>query len=139
MNGVLRALRAGTFAAVHGGVTREVQLRLEASSLPRPAVAGETIRLDEEIALIEVHANVPPYDRMGGPNRIDFVEFIGVTGNGASIIHTGVPNREGLVRFEHVIPAGGFAVRARGRRIVDGPDLLFYTNPIVVQPSSARP
>ena len=138
VDGVLRALRAGTFAAVHSGVTREVRLRLEAAALPRPAVAGETIRLDEGTALIELHANVPTYDRTGQPNRIDLVEFIGITGSGASVIHTSVPNREGKVRFEHAIPAGGFAVRARGRRIVDGPDLLFYTNPIIVQPSSPR-
>jgi hypothetical protein len=139
VDGVLRALRAGTFAGVHGGVTREVQLRLDAPSLPRPAVAGETVRLEGEIALIELHANVPSFDRTGQPNRIDFVEFIGITANGVSVIHTGVPNREGLVRFEHALPTGGFAVRARGRRIVDGPDLLFYTNPIIVQPASAGP
>jgi hypothetical protein len=33
-----------------------------------------------------------------------------------------------------VVPAGGMAIRARGRRVIeDGPDLLFYTNAVQVR------
>ena len=137
--GVLRALRAGTFSAVHGGITREVQLRLHASAIPRAALVGETVRLaNGDVVGIELVARVPPFDGTGQPNRIDLVEFIGITPDGTSVIHTGVPDREGTVRFEYTVPSSGFAVRARGRRIVDGPDLLFHTNPITVRTSSTR-
>ena len=33
-----------------------------------------------------------------------------------------------------VVPSGGMAIRARGRRVIDGgPDLLFYTNAVQVR------
>ena len=40
----------------------------------------------------------------------------------------------GALRHELIVPSGGIAIRARGRRVVDsGPDLLFYTNAVQVR------
>jgi hypothetical protein len=131
---LLEALRAGSFAGVHGGIARDVRLSLTAKDLPRPAIAGETVRLPRGARVsLEVSATVPATDWNGDPNTIDEVDLIGITRSGVSVLHSG-PFAGGALRHELEIPAGGIAVRARGRRIVEqGPDLLFYTNPIIVR------
>jgi hypothetical protein len=133
--GALRALRAGSFVGVHGGVTKGVQLSLEADGLDRPAVAGEAVRLPAgSMATIVLRAEVPATDWAGQPNRIDTVELIGVSRNGSTVLKAGSLDHQGAFRFALPIPQDGIAVRARGRRIVDdGPDLLFYTNAIRVR------
>ncbi len=130
----LEALRAGSFFGVHGDIAREVQLTLTAEGLPRPAMAGESVRLPSGAELtLEVRATVPPADWAGQPNQIDRVELIAVTRDSAEVVHSG-PLADGGLRYRMTAPAGGLVIRARGRRVVeDGPDLQFYTNPIVVQ------
>ncbi len=130
----LEALRAGSFFGVHGDVAREVQLTLTAEGLPRPAMAGETVRLPSGAELtVEVRATVPPADWAGQPNRIDRVELIAVTEDRAEVVHSG-PLSNGGLRYQMTVPAGELVIRARGRRVVEaGPDLQFYTNPIFVQ------
>ncbi len=130
--GVLRAYKAGSFFADHGHIARNVELRVRAEGLSRPAYAGETIAVSTDSSLtVELNLDVPRADWEGRPNRIDQIELIAVTGNGARIIaeeplYMGKPFTRELKGL-----SAGFVLRARGRRIVpDGPDLLFYTNPI---------
>jgi hypothetical protein len=131
---VLDAFHAGSFAGVHGHIAREVQLTVATEGLPRAAIAGEAIRANTGALLrIELQAIVPGTDWAGAPNKIDVVDLIGITKDGAGILHSG-SLQGGALRHELQMPAGGIAIRGRGRRIVeDGPDLLFYTNPITVR------
>jgi len=132
--GVIQALRAGSFVGVHGGIARDVQLTLTAEGLPRAAVAGESVRLRAGTPVtIEVRAAVPETDWEGMSNRLDLVELIGAETGGTAVLNSG-PLVDGVLRHQLTVPAGGLAVRARGRRLVeDQPDLLFYTNAIMVQ------
>ena len=133
--GVLAALRAGTFFGVHGQIARQVRLEVVADGLPRPAIAGEAIRVRAGTSLlVALRLEVPSVDWQGQPNRIDELELIAVTASGAqSVVRQ--PPALAATPLHAVVPAraGGMMLRARGRRIVpDGPDLLFYTNPVQV-------
>lgn len=132
--GALDALHAGSFVGVHGDIAREVQLSLASDGLPRPAIAGETVKLRRGARVtIELRATVPATDWEGQPNQLDLVDIIGVAKSGTTVLHS-APLVDGVLRFEMTLPPGGVIIRARGRRNVsDGPDLLFYTNPIRVR------
>ena len=135
--GALRALRAGTFFGVHGRIAREVELRVNAAGLPRAAYAGEAIEASPGAELVvELSMLSADVDWSGRPSRIDQIELIGVAQDGAEILATRPPAAAGLTSLKTLAtPAEGIVLRARGRRIVkDGPDLLFYTNPIRVAP-----
>ena len=131
---VIEALRAGSFAGVHGGIARDVQLTVAAEGLPRPAVAGESLLLPAGTSVtITLNATVPATDWAGQPNQIDVVEIFGITGSNTTVLASG-PLASGSLRHSMTIPDGGMSVRARGRRLVaDGPDLLFYTNALRVR------
>jgi hypothetical protein len=135
VTGVLRALSAGSFAGVHGGIAGRVQLEVEVPGLSRPVLAGETLVAPAGgQATFRVRADVPATDWQGRPNRLDEVELIGIDGNGARVLAR-LPwdPAQPLVSHSSELPAGRFAVRARGRRVVeDGDDLLFYSNPVFV-------
>lgn len=135
VGGTLRALRAGTFAGVHGGIAREVQLEVGLAGMARPAIAGETIAVPAgSEATLTLRMIVPEADWAGQPNRVDLVEFISVSKEGARVLHSGPPGDGGGTRHSLAIPAGTVAIRARGRRVVEaGPDLLFYTNPVFLR------
>jgi PHP domain len=132
--GVLRALRAGSFFGVHGDIARRVQLLVTAEGLPRPAIAGESLHVAAGSRLtVELRAEVPATDWQGQPNHLDLVEILGATAAGTSVWRSGALE-DGVLRQELTVPAGGIAIRARGRRVVsDGPDLLFYTNAVQVK------
>ena len=132
--GVIEALRAGSFVGAHGGIARDVQLTLSAEGLPRAAIAGESVRLRAGTPVtVEVRAAVPETDWEGMSNRLDLVELIGAETGGTTVLKSG-PLVDGVLRHQLTVPAGGLAVRARGRRLVeDRPDLLFYTNAILVR------
>ncbi len=131
---VLRALRAGSFAGVHGGIVRSAELRVMTPGLERPALAGESIRVSAGAALsVDLLVDVPETDWSGTANHIDAIELIGGTNDGARIVASGAPSLDGRWHTEVTTPAGGIVLRARGRRVIEnGPDLLFYTNPIRV-------
>ena len=138
--GALAALRAGTAFAAHGRVVREVQLKVCAPGLPRPAVGGEVLRVPAGTALtIQLDLVVPDVDWEGATNTMDEVELILVTSSAARILYRERPASRGACSLRYTLPSpdGTWAVRARGRRVVaDGPDLMFYTNPIHVLPQS---
>ncbi len=136
-NGVLRAFRAGAFFAAHGHIARKVELTVALPELPRPAQVGEVIEAPGGTGLnIQLTAEVPSSDWRGAPNTIDLIELIVTDESGSRVIPC-VPAGAGQVSVQKMIAApasGPLVVRARGRRtIYDGPDLLFYTNPIRVQ------
>jgi len=132
--GVLRALHAGSFFGVHGGIARRVQLLVSAEGVPRPAVPGERLRVPAgQKVSIELRAEVPSTDWQGQANHVDFVELLGASPAGTTVLRSGALDN-GVFRHELIVPSGGIAIRARGRRVVDdGPDLLFYTNAVQVR------
>jgi hypothetical protein len=133
-NAVIEALRAGSFAGVHGGIARDVQLSVAADGLPRPALAGEALRLPAGTrATVTLGAVVPETDWAGQPNQIDQVDILGITSSATTVLASG-PLISGSFSHSLAVPEGGLIIRARGRRAVaDGPDLLFYTNAISVR------
>ena len=132
--GVLRALRAGSFVGVHGGIVRSAELRVMSPGLERPALAGESIRVAAGAALsVDLVMDIPGTDWSGAANHIDAIDLIGISKDGARIVASGTPGADGRWHSEVTTPAGGIVLRARGRRVIDdGPDLLFYTNPVRV-------
>ncbi len=139
--GVLRAYKAGAFFADHGHIARNVELRVRTEDLSRPAYPGETIAITKGSDLtVELDLIVPPTDWEGQPNHIDRIELIAITSTSTRIIAEepfapGKPFTRQLKNLQD-----GFVLRARGRRIVDdGPDLMFYTNPIRIVTEDASP
>jgi len=133
--GVLQAFRAGTFFADHGHIVREARLTVDSLGLDRPAEAGEVVSAVEGARLtVDVWGQVPDLDWAGNPNQVDVIELIAVTSDGARVVDE-APAEESELLFSTKldVPPGGIVLRARGRRVIeDGPDLLFYTNPIRV-------
>ena len=77
--GVFRALEAGTFFAAHGHLVRQVQLKVLAEGLDRPAIAGEAIEVSAgAVVQVELEFQIPGQDWEGKPNRVDEIELIGV-------------------------------------------------------------
>jgi hypothetical protein len=109
-------------------------LALTADGLRRAAMPGDIVTLAAGASItVELRAVVPATDWEGRANRVDLVDLIGISGDGAKVLHSG-SLVDGRLRFTTTVPAGGIAIRARGRRVVDdGPDLLFHTNQIFVQ------
>lgn len=130
---MLRALRAGTFFADLGHIVRQVEFTVEAEGLVRPAWPGEII---EVAAGVQVTASlsfvVTEEDWAGEHNQVDAIELVAITKDSVWIAANRPPNPDGIAFTERmVVPGTGLVLRARGRRIVEnGPDLLFYTNPI---------
>jgi uncharacterized protein YjdB len=138
--GVLKALRAGTFFAVHGHIARGVQLTVEVDGLGRAASVGEVIEVAPSTEVtVYLTFSTPPVDWAGNPNHLDAIELIAVTGDGARIQVDRAPDPGAVALSEKiVVPTGGLVLRARGRRVVEGgPDLLFYTNPVRIVAGTA--
>lgn len=135
--GVLRALRSGAFFAAHGHIVRELIFTVSGAEMKRPAFTGETMAASEGMELIvELNYTLPATDWADQENKIDEIELIGISANGAKSLFKQAP-AAGRVEFSEkiTVPEGGIVLRARGRRILDDqPDLLFYTNPIRVIP-----
>jgi hypothetical protein len=134
--GILTSLRAGAFFGAHGHIVRGVELQVEAAGLPRPARPGEVIQVPRGAKVtVSLELSVSAKDWEGNPNRIDMVELIAVTGEGASVQASRAPAPEGPALTEELeIPEGGLVVRARGWRTqADGSRLMFYTNPVRIR------
>ena len=137
--GVLLAFRAGSFFAAHGHVAREVQLAVETEGLPRGAFPGEVVSVPAGAEIkVRLDGLIPDRDWAGMPNRIDSVEIIIVTEQSVRSLERRLQPSNVLAVTETLqVPPGGMVIRARGRRVVaDGPDLLFYTNPIRITDES---
>ena len=133
VEGVLRALRGGTFFAEHGQIVTSVQLRAAIQGAERPIVIGEIAEAAVGTAVAVSLEMVPsPRDYLGRESRIDLVELVGITQDGARVLFSAPPSPEGAAfDVEMAIPEGGIVLRARGRRsLEDRTGLMFYTNPI---------
>jgi hypothetical protein len=134
VDGVLRALRAGSFFGEHGHIVTAANLQLTFAGMPRPAVAGETVTAaagSKGTATLQL--SIPPADYAGTLNRIDLVELLAITPAKTEIIFSGAPGADKAFDVPITVPAGGVVLRARGKRNVEGaPGLMFYTNPIRV-------
>jgi hypothetical protein len=138
-NGVIQALRAGSFFADHGRIVREAELTVAAPGLPRPAGAGEVIAVPAGTNMVvELSYEVPSESWRSGPNHIDEVELIAIDRHGAQVIWKGAPQVDGPAFSVPVRVSGdGIVFRARGYRVLEtGTRLAFYTNPVrvVVRP-----
>jgi hypothetical protein len=133
--GLLDALRAGTTFAAHGHIARDVELTISASGLPRPAGVGEVIAVRRDaVVTASLTLTIPELDWKREPNHVDSVELIVVRPSRVDVVTLPIVGR-GRQSVSAPLTVGdeGLVVRARGRRIVaDGPDLMFYTNPIRV-------
>lgn len=131
--GVLRGLRAGHFFADHGRIVRDVELRVAAPGLPRPAVTGETITAAAGSKVtVTLEFDVPATAWRPGANHVDALELIAVTRDGARTVAHGAPAANGpALTFEMEVPEGGAVFRARGFSLLEtGTRLAFYTNPV---------
>lgn len=134
-NGVIQALRAGSFFADHGRIVREVELTVAAPGLPRPAAAGEVVEVPTGTnMMVELSYQVPPESWRSGPNHIDHVELIAIDRHGARVVSQGPPQVDGPAFAVPVKVSGeGIVFRARGYRLLEtGTRLAFYTNPVRV-------
>lgn len=135
-NGVLQALRAGSFFAAHGGIVERAEIGVTAKGVPRAAGAGEVVRVAAGTSVVvDVTLQVPPKDWNGQPNRLDLIEIIGIDAIGTKVIASGAPAASGPALSQAVtVPAAGLVVRARGfRTMADGSRLAFYTNPVRIR------
>jgi PHP domain len=134
-NGVLQALRAGSFFADHGRIVREAELTVAAPGLPRPAGAGEVIAVPAGTnIMVELSYQVPAESWRSGPNHIDHVELIAIDRRGAQVVSQGAPQVDGPAFSVPIRVSGdGVVFRARGYRVLEtGTRLAFYTNPVRV-------
>jgi len=134
VEGVIRALRAGSFFGEHGHIVSEANLQLTFAGLSRPAMAGETVTAAAGAnGTATLRLTIPPVDYAGQPNRVDLVELLAIAPARTEIVFSGAPAGDKAFEVPITVPPGGFVLRARGKRNVEGgPGLMFYTNPIRV-------
>jgi PHP domain len=137
VDGVIRAMRAGSFFAEHGHIVSNVALQVSLAGLPRPAQAGETVSASVGLkGTVSLRMDVSSTDFLGRANRIDSVELIAISKDKSEIVYSAPPSTPVAFSVELTVPPGGLVVRARGRRNVNGePALMFYTNPIRITAS----
>jgi hypothetical protein len=137
IEGVIRAVRAGSFFAEHGHIASEVELLARLDGQPVPVRAGEMVATAAgATATVSLQLKIPATDYLGRENHIDNVELIGVAAEKTSVLFSGAPAGTEAFRTTITVPSGGIVLRARGRRNINGePALMFYTNPIRVKTS----
>jgi hypothetical protein len=130
-DGVLRALRAGSFFAEHGHIVTRADLEARVPGLKRPVAPGEVVQMRPGVvATVTLRTVVPERDYLGNENTIDRVELIGITDEGFSMLYAGPPGATDAFKVSVSVPPNGIVLRARGSRAGGDGTLLFYTNPI---------
>ncbi len=132
VDGVIRALHAGSYFGEHGHIVDTVDLRVAAPGLAAPVIPGQraTVRQGTEITA-SLSLEIPERDYMRRSNRVTQVELIGIADGKATVLFEGEPASPDAFSVPISVPPGGIVLRARGRRTVVGqPALTFYTNPI---------
>jgi hypothetical protein len=131
VDGVLRALRAGSFFAEHGHIVTKATLEARVAGQPRPMTPGETLEVQPgAIATATLRLTVPARDYLGGENHIDQVELVGISSDGARLLFSGPPGASEAFTVSVTVPPTGIVLRARGSRATSDGNLVFYTNPI---------
>jgi len=134
IRGVLRALRAGSYFGDHGRIVRNVELRVAAEGLPRPAGAGETIEVSKGTKVdVALTFDVPEEGWRAGKQHIDVLELITIDKNRAQIVASEPPVGKGPPLSRTVQVDDDIVFRARGFQLLEtGTRLAFYTNPVRV-------
>jgi hypothetical protein len=131
VNGVIRALRAGSFFAEHGHIVTRAALEVRVPGQPRVMTPGETLQVQAGgVASVTLRLDVPARDYLDRENRIDQVELIGISSEGARVLFSGPPAMPDAFNISVTVPAGGIVLRARGSHTTADGKLMFYTNPI---------
>ncbi|MFN0195616.1 MAG: VanZ family protein [Planctomycetaceae bacterium] len=133
IQGILKAVKAGSFFGVHGKIARQVELTVTHPGLPRRAFAGEAIEVTPgSQVMVSLNGLIPDKDWAGYPNRLDSIELIISSPEGIQHLTEKVASPSVFILQKSIpVPAGGCTIRARGRRVdPDGDDLMFYTNPV---------
>jgi hypothetical protein len=104
-----------------------VELEARVEGLARPVGAGETLatRAGTQVT-VSLRMNVPDRDYLGRENRIDAVELVGVSDQGARILSSGPPARSLAFDLVVEVPDGGIVLRARGRRTIEKEPALSF-------------
>lgn len=137
-NGIIRALRAGSYFGEQGHIAERVELRVKADDQPGPIVPGQRLTARAGTRLtVTLKVEVPATDYLGEPNRIDSVELIGIANQKATVLFSGAPVGPEAFSVPVTVPPGGIVLRARGQRGTDPQSaLMFYTNPVRISTSS---
>jgi hypothetical protein len=132
VDGILRALHAGSFFAEHGHIVTRVELEAQVDRLKETVTPGETVRVPAGTRVtVSLGLTVPERDYLGRANHIDTVELIGIADGHAQLLFSGAPAGAPAFTVPVTVPRNGIVLRARGGRTGDdGSALLFYTNPI---------
>ncbi|MGR5545807.1 PHP domain-containing protein [Vibrio sp. PNB22_2_2] len=139
INGVIEALRKGSFFASHGKVVRDLKFELKHDKLERPAIMGETVPISGvEKLTVNIELTLNELNWKGKPTKLEQVELIvisneTVTSQVFDVEDYKIGHR--IVMSVPVLAVGGdMAIRLRGRSFqpING-DYMFYTNPIMVR------
>jgi len=131
VDGVLRALKAGSFFAEHGHIVTRATLEARAGGAPRAVTPGELLQVAAgTVATVTLRLDVPERDYLGRENHIDRVELVGVAQDGARVLFQGPPGAAEAFSVPVTVPPGGIVLRARGSRATPDGNLFFYTNPV---------
>jgi len=132
VDGVIRALHAGSYFGEHGHIVQKAELVATPAGQTRGAVPGQRLTVAAGTTVsVSMALDIPDTDFEGKANHVDVVELIGVAGGKSTVLFSDAPATPLAFNVPVNVPAGGIVLRARGRRTVDGgPALQFYTNPI---------
>jgi len=132
--GVLRALRAGSYFGDHGRIVRNVDLRVAAEGLPRPAGVGEAIEVSKGTKVdVALTFDVPEEGWRPGKPHIDVLELITIDKDRAQILASEPPVGSGPPLSRSIQVDDDIVFRARGFQLLEtGTRLAFYTNPVRV-------
>jgi hypothetical protein len=131
VDGVLRALRAGSFFAEHGHIVTTAILDATVPGQLRAVTSGEVLQTAPgAVAIVTLRLTVPATDYLDRENRIDRVELVGVSKGGAQVLFAGPPGSTEAFTVPVTVPSEGIVLRARGTRATPDGNLMFYTNPI---------
>jgi histidinol phosphatase-like PHP family hydrolase len=137
--GVLAAIKAGSFFGVQGHIAREGVLTVWASGLERPAYPGEVISVPEgEIVLLNLQSKVPAMDFESKTNFLNELTFI-INHRNESTPLTKKQIYLSAANFEtsFVVPPDGFTIRGLGKKTrTNQRGFQFLTNPIRIEASS---
>src|SRR5262249_47002939 len=105
IDGVIRAMRAGSFFAEHGHIVSNVMLEVSLGGLRRPARAGETISASAGAkATVSVRLDVTATDFLGRPNRIDNVELIAISREKSEVVYSAAPSTPAAFSVALTVP-----------------------------------
>ncbi len=144
INGVLEALRKGSFYASHGKVVQGIKFELSLPNHDRPVIMGEAVEAAEGSELV-INLDILLNERnwKGKSAKLEHVELIVITdGKVTNHIYDADIYRRGdriAITVSDLTVNGNMVIRWRGRSLqaING-DYMFYTNPIILRASEVN-